>query len=139
MKYYKIGELAKQAGIHSTTVRYYEKIGILPKPVLNGAGYRLYDDYAVRTARFIMRAKELGFSLKEISELLSHRFSENNPKKFNKDSCGCVKTMAEFKIIELDNKISSLIKLKERLIELKNKCVKNEDGDICPIISILEE
>ena len=132
MRYLKISELAKEAGIKSTAIRYYEKIGILPKPLLNGSGYRQYDEKALKTARFIVHAKELSFSLKEIAELLSLRLNEKN-------SCEKVKIMTEIKIADADKKISSLNALKRKLTNLKKLCENKERDDNCPILDILDD
>lgn len=66
-----IGQLAKESGVNLETVRYYERRGLLPKPPRSASAYRLFPAEATRRLRFIQRAKELGFSLKEIRELLS--------------------------------------------------------------------
>ena len=132
MKYLKISELAKAAGINTTTVRYYERIGIFPKPDISESGYRQYTENFVKTAKFIKHAKEIGFSLKEISELLLLRVNESK-------SCNYVKTMAEIKIAGINEKISSLERLKEKLIRLKNQCENKKYKDNCPIIDMLDE
>ena len=67
----KIGEVARAAGVGIDAVRFYEREGLLPKPARRPSGYREYTPAAVVDLRFIKRAKQLGFSLKEISELLS--------------------------------------------------------------------
>ena len=139
MKYYKIGELAKQAGISSSAIRYYERIGVLPKPALTDSGYRMYDEYSIKSAKFIKHAKELGFSLKEIEELLSLRLNENNGRKRPKDSCDRVRAMAEIKISEIGKKISSMRKIKDKLVKLKNLCGTNNNNGKCPVIDILED
>src|SRR5258708_6342742 len=71
-----IGHLAREAGVNLETVRYYERRGLLPKPPRSASGYRLFPSDAARRLRFISRAQELGFSLKEIRELLSLRVSQ---------------------------------------------------------------
>jgi hypothetical protein len=70
-----IGRLAKQVGVNLETVRYYERQSLLPRPPRSASGYRLFPTGAARRLRFIRRAQELGFSLKEIRELLSLRVS----------------------------------------------------------------
>src|SRR5712692_7713612 len=75
MKSLTIGRLAKQAGINLETVRYYERRGLLPKPPRTASGYRLFPADAALRLRFIRRAQELGFSLKEIRDLLALRVS----------------------------------------------------------------
>src|SRR5215469_3980925 len=68
-----IGRLAKEVGINLDTVRYYERRGLLPKPPRTASGYRLFPAEAVRRLRFIRRAQEIGFSLRDIRDLLSLR------------------------------------------------------------------
>ncbi|MCL4322563.1 MAG: heavy metal-responsive transcriptional regulator [Deltaproteobacteria bacterium] len=132
MKYLKIGELARETGIKATTIRYYERIGVFPKPTISESGYRQYNENSIKTAKFIRHAKDLGFSLKEVSELLLLRVNE-------RQSCNKVKIMAETKIADVDKKINSLESLKERLIKLKNLCENKRYKDACPIIDILDE
>jgi MerR family transcriptional regulator, copper efflux regulator len=69
----RIGEVAKQAGVGVETVRFYEREGLLDEPDRRASGYRQYDEEAVAVLRFIRRAKELGFTLKEIKSLLNLR------------------------------------------------------------------
>jgi len=71
MNSFTVGALADKAGINLETVRYYEKIGLMPKPKRKESHYRIYDENDFARLKFIVRAKELGFTLKEISELLS--------------------------------------------------------------------
>ncbi len=68
-----IGDVAKRANVHIETLRYYERLGIVPKPPRTRSNYRLYPEDTVRRVRFVKHAQELGFSLKEIKELLSLR------------------------------------------------------------------
>jgi DNA-binding transcriptional MerR regulator len=75
MKSLTIGHLARESGVNLETMRYYERRGLLPKPPRSASGYRLFPSDAARRLRFIRRAQELGFSLKEIRELLSLRVS----------------------------------------------------------------
>ncbi len=74
---WKIGQVAKAAGIGIDAIRFYEREGLIEKPPRRSSGYRAYSPDVVQRLRFIKRAKELGFSLSEISELLS---LEGNPK-----------------------------------------------------------
>lgn len=76
-KSFTIGRLATKAGVNLETVRFYERRGLLPKPPRSTSGYRLFPPEAAQRLRFIRRAQELGFSLKEIWELLSLRLSRN--------------------------------------------------------------
>lgn len=83
-----IGRLAREAGVNSETIRFYERRGLIPKPPRPATGYRRYPPETVRRVRFIRHAKELGFSLKEILELLSLRLDpETTCIRENLDSC----------------------------------------------------
>lgn len=132
MKYLKIDELAKEIGIKATTIRYYERIGVFPKPPVSESGYRQYNENSIKTVKFIRHAKDLGFSLKEVSELLLLRINK-------RESCNKVKIMTETKIADVDKKINSLECLKERLIKLKNLCENKRYKGACPIIDMLDE
>lgn len=82
-KLLKIGEVAKQAGVGIETIRYYEREGLLPPPLrqraIHHAGYRLYEEDTIRRLRFILLAKSLGFTLKEIGDLLGLRVDQSSP------------------------------------------------------------
>jgi len=101
MKPLTIGHLAREAGINLETVRYYERRGLLPKPPRSASGYRLFPAEAARRLKFIQRAQELGFSLREVQELLSLRVS---PAK----TAAEVHQRAESKISDIQSKIKSL-------------------------------
>ena len=77
MKALTIGHLAKEAGVNLETVRYYERRGLLPRPPRSPSGYRLFPAESRKRLRFIRRAQELGFSLREIRELLSLRLAHS--------------------------------------------------------------
>jgi MerR family transcriptional regulator, copper efflux regulator len=65
--------LASEAGVNAQSIRFYERLALLPKPARTASGYRVYSTDSVRRVRFIKRAQELGFTLKEIKELLALR------------------------------------------------------------------
>src|SRR5262245_14308151 len=98
MKLMTIGQVARQGGVGVETVRFYERRGLLQEPSRKESGYRHYGDETVSRLRFIRRAKELGFSLKEIGELLTLRIDPDT------DS-GDVKRRAEAKIADIDARI----------------------------------
>src|SRR5713226_7658982 len=111
MKSVTIGHLAKEAGVNLETVRYYERRGLLPKPPRSAAGYRLFPSDAARRLRFIRRAQELGFSLKEIRELLWLRVSRTTRSRD-------IRARAEAKIADIEAKICSLESMKKILRKL---------------------
>ncbi len=127
-----VGKLAKIVGINLETVRYYERIGLLPKPERTESGYRLYGNKDVKRLLFIVKAKELGFTLKEIKELL-------NLKIESKGTCGDVKKIAMNKISDIENKIKDLTRIKNVLQKLIAHCINEEiTTDDCPILEAIE-
>jgi Cu(I)-responsive transcriptional regulator len=127
-----IGQVAVAAGFGAETIRFYEKQGLLEEPARRASGYRDYDRSVVTRLLFIRRAKELGFTLKEIKDLLSLRVAR-------KASCGTVKRRAESKIADIDAKLRTLRGMRRALQELVANC---ELGDTsaaeCPILEALE-
>lgn len=128
----KSGTLAKQANVNPETLRYYEREGLLPEPERSEAGYRLYADEDVKRVRFIKRAQELDFSLKEIKELLALKLDASQ-------SASQVKKLAELKIQDIEAKIQSLQAMKSILSELTEACSGKGSVDHCPILSCLDD
>ena len=127
-----IGHLAKETGVSLETVRYYERRGLLPKPPRSASGYRLFPAEAARRLRFIRRAQELGFSLREIRELLSLRVSP-------KASSAEVRKRAEGKIAEIDAKINTLESMRKTLRKLTKSCAGCGSTTECPILESLDK
>ncbi len=132
MEYLTIGRLAKKTGVGIDTIRYYERQGLIPEPRRKESGYRQYSDEMVKRIQFIRHAKELGFSLKEIHELLSLKLDSKNP-------CSKVKTRAETKISDIQEKIRTLQKMKKALVRLTNACSGKGSVKECPILEALEK
>ncbi|MFP7754556.1 MerR family transcriptional regulator [Thermodesulfobacteriota bacterium B35] len=131
MKTLTIGKVARLAGIGVETIRFYERRGLLPEPPRDGSGYRQYQVDAVVRLRFIRKAKDLGFSLQEIGELLALRQ--------NRDAtCGDVRSQAEEKIARIEEKIRDLQRMKEALVGLTCRCRSNGPASECPILNALE-
>ncbi|WP_010583789.1 MerR family transcriptional regulator [Schlesneria paludicola] len=126
-----IGELAKRGGVGVETVRFYERQGLLEEPERKSSGYRQYDAQTVQVLRFIRRAKELGFTLKEIKSLLEIRTDVSTPRTE-------VRQQARKKVAEIDEKIADLQRMREGLQSLINQC--HGDGSIvgCPILNALQ-
>src|SRR5439155_12378390 len=95
------GVVASRGGVNLETIRYYERRGLLPKPPRTPAGYRTFDAAALRRLRFIKQAQALGFSLKEIKELLALRVDPRT-------SCADVRRRAEAKIADVEAKLRVL-------------------------------
>lgn len=126
-----IGKVAHSAGLAIDTVRYYEREGLLEKPARTDAGYRQYPADAVARLRFIRQAKALGFSLREIKELLSLRVGAGR-------SCGEVKARAERKITDVDRRIAQLKRVRQALSKLAAECSGRGPTSECPILEALE-
>jgi len=134
---YKIGELAREAGIGVETIRFYEREGLLPEPprrrAVHHRGYRIYGDEALRRLKFIRRAKELGFTLAEIRSLLDLRFS---------DQTGCleVRVQAARHLNDVEERLRDLVRIRDALTNLIDKCEAKKDvGESeCPILHYLE-
>jgi Hg(II)-responsive transcriptional regulator len=131
MKEMTVGKLAKTAGVNIETIRYYEQRGLLPEPSRKESGYRLYSQEDVRRLQFILRAKELGFSLREIQELLELRVGE-------KTNCDEVREQTEIKIRDIEDKIADLERMQEVLVKLATACQNRGATDECPILEALE-
>ncbi len=128
----KIGEVAKAADIGIDAIRFYERQGLIPEPARRPSGYREYSQDVVLSLRFIKRAKELGFSLKEISELLS---LERNPKA----TAGDVKRRAEQKLADLEDKIRALQRMRRALRKVAEECRGRGPTSECSILRSLDD
>jgi MerR family copper efflux transcriptional regulator len=126
-----IGRLAREAGVNSETIRFYERRGLIPKPPRPASGYRRYPPETVRRIRFIRHAKELGFSLVEISELLSLRLDP-------KTTCTEIKRRTEDKLRDIEGKIRALQGMKGVLAALAGECKGRGPLSDCPILDALE-
>ena len=126
-----ITETAREAGVNTQTLRYYERRGLLPKPARRGSGYRDYSGEAVRLVRFIKRAQELGFSLDEVEELVGLRGVRRGERHR-------VRAIAERKIDDIDRKIAQLRSMRGALRQLVDACHRGAAAE-CPIIEALNE
>ncbi len=126
-----IGGLSKQTGCNIETIRYYERIGLLPKPPRTEGGHRLYEREQIKRLVFIRRSRELGFSLDEIRTLL--RLVDG--KRY---TCQEVKALTEEHLGDIKKKIADLKKLQKTLGEISAQC---QGGQVpkCPIIDALFE
>ncbi len=132
MKTLKTGELAKQAGVNVETLRFYEREGLLAEPPRRASGYREYPPDTVQRIRFIQRAKELGFTLREIKGLLELRVDPET-------TCAEVKQQAAEKIADVKQKISDLRRIERALNKLLKTCRGSGPIDDCPILKHLEK
>lgn len=122
-------ELAKQTGCNLETIRYYEKIGMLPDPPRTAAGYRVYGPAHVSRLRFILRARELGFSIEEIRGLLG--LVDRGTQ-----TCGEVKTRTEMHLADVRAKIRDLKRIERILAETASRCSGDAVPD-CPVLDAL--
>lgn len=123
-----IGELAKKAGVNVQTIRYYEREGLLPKPHRwSDSGYRDYDDEALNQLRFIRSAKDLGFTLREIKELLDLRVLPG-------ESCAEVRQMIGAKLGDIDRRMKEMRRLRRALVKLDAACRRRKGTRTCPTL-----
>jgi MerR family mercuric resistance operon transcriptional regulator len=124
-----IGTFSERTDCHIETIRYYERIKLLPKPPRTEGGHRLYDREQVKRLVFIRRSRELGFSLDEIRTLL--RLVDG--KRY---TCQEVKTITETHLEDVKRKIADLRRLQKTLAAISSQC---EGGSVpaCPIIDTL--
>ena len=131
MKLLTIGKVAEQAGVGIETVRFYEREGLLEKPTRSASGYRQFNVDVVKRLTFISRAKELGFTLKEIKELLSLRVD-------SEICCEDVKAKVGVKIADIESKVATLHKIKKALVRLSTACGKRKQTAECAILEALD-
>lgn len=125
-----IGALARAAGVHVESIRFYQREGLVHQPPRAGSGWRRYGDDALHRIRFIKRAQALGFSLADVRQLLA---LQNNKI----DRCGEVRNSAESKISEIDQKITDLRSMRCALTTLVERCHDRDDVLTCPIVEAL--
>ena len=128
---YNIGQAAKASGISAKMIRHYEEVGLLPAASRTFSGYRTYNQQDVHMLRFIRHSRDLGFSIKQIADLLSLWRDTNRPSSK-------VKQMASEHIEMLNQKIQELIIMKSELTRLVSCCHGDERPD-CPILDELAQ
>jgi MerR family mercuric resistance operon transcriptional regulator len=126
-----IGQVARRAGVGVETVRFYERQGLLAEPARRASGYRQYDEGAVARLRFIKRAKELGFTLKEIAELLALRLDPDT-------TCVEIRARAQAKLGDIEARIRDLEKIRQALLGLTASCPGSGPTSACPILEALD-
>ena len=132
MDTFTIGQLARKANVNLETIRYYERRGLLPDPPRNKSGHRLYTMQDLRRTEFIKRTQSLGFSLQEISELLSFKMDSGK-------TCKDVKQRVQKKLSDIEEKIETLQKMRAVLQRLENNCPGKGTLDECPILETLDQ
>lgn len=125
-------QVAAFSGLDRETVRFYEQRGLLADPPRSAGGYRQYSQEDVSRLHFIKRAKELGFSLKEVADLLR---LQGRPDVSRAE----VRRQAEAKLADIEAKIRDLTRIKAALSQLTRACNAQETTEGCPIMEALKE
>ena len=125
----KRGELAEATGINPETLRFYEDRGLIRKPLRSANGYRQYGADTVRRLAFIREIKDLGFTLREIEQLLAL-------KARSAITCKTSASVANGKIGEIDEKIASLKAMRKRLVTFRDRCLIEQDK-CCAAFSLI--
>lgn len=128
---FAIGALSEATGVNIETIRYYEKIGLMPAPPRTEGRQRVYETAHLKRLSFIRRGRELGFSLDQIRELLGLVRGHDL-------TCSEVKTMTEEHIADIRRKVKDLKKLERVLCDLAAKCTSGDVPD-CPILDALSK
>jgi DNA-binding transcriptional MerR regulator len=125
----KIGEVAKRSGVGIETLRFYEKSGLLERPERTFSGYRMYGEEVFERIAFIKRAQILGFTLDEIKQLVDHKRKGENP-------CAEVRSFAQRRLEQLDERIKQLRKYRKELAETiaEWEQIGEADGHVCGLI-----
>lgn len=129
---FTIGRIAQSASVAIDTIRFYEREGLLPEPRRRASGYREYDEGAVSRLRFIRRAKDLGFTLDEIRELLALSADRHGGVEG-------VRERAAARLKAIDERIVELQRVRDGLSELVDACPGHGAPEDCPILKALAE
>lgn len=132
MRMLTIGQVARTAGVGRETIRFYEREGLLEEPLRRASGYRQYPEHVVKRLHFIKRAQQLGFSLKEIMELLTLRVGGHT-------SCEDVKQRTEAKLVEVERKLIELQRMRQALLHVAALCTGQGPASACPMLEALEQ
>ncbi len=131
VKILRRGDLARLTGCNLETIRYYETIGVMPEPPRSSKNYRVYDDTHVTRLRFVMRARELGFTLDEVRDLLAMVDG-------GQQTCGEVQALATAHLATVRAKIADLRRIEHVLSSTVAQCT-GDDVPECPVIDALTE
>lgn len=125
-----IGELARRCFVNIQTIRYYERIGLVPEPGRTAGGHRRYSELHLRRVEFIRRGRELGFPLPDIEQLL--RLAGRR-----EGSCAAASQLAAVQLRKVRGRIEELRRLEEQLAHGLGRCRPEEDPTDCPVIDLL--
>lgn len=129
MGQYRIGDVTGKLGLSADTLRYYERIGLLPKVARNAAGIRFYNDQDISRIKFIQRAQKMNFTLAEIAELLRMRAAPQRART-------PVRELTAKKLVEVENQVKELQTLRDELQLLLNLCASGRRS--CAIIKKID-
>lgn len=127
-----IGQLAKATGVNLETVRYYERIGLMPEPIRTEGGHRVYEEPHRRRLSFIRRARELGFTLEQVRELLRLSEEEGQP-------CCAVVEIASGHLEDVRKRIADLRRLEAILAKSVDRCAETMNGPSCAVLEMLSD
>lgn len=127
---YTISQLAKAAKTPTSTLRYYERIGLLKPQDRSKANYRLYDDESLRRLRFIRAAQAIGFTLDHVSTLLGNRDGKA-------PTCNEVQTLIEQRLADIEKRLKDLRHVRRVLNSSLKKCLESEQNENCQVIETL--
>jgi DNA-binding transcriptional MerR regulator len=129
---YTIGQLANAAGVPSSTVRYYERVGLVRPSGRSGGNYRLYDEEALERLRFIRAAQATGFTLDDVTQMLGHRHASTA-------SCREVQGLIENRLLDLKRRMEDLRHVERVLRSALDACRKTEEPGHCELIDRLSQ
>lgn len=129
---FTIGRVSKKTGVKAPTIRYYEEIGLLPEPGRSKGNQRIYNEASVKRLTFIAHARELGFRLEQIRELLH---LADNPQQ----SCDQANDIAEQHLVDIESRMSRLRSLKKELLNMVDVCRTNGTVAECRVIETLAD
>ena len=132
---YQIGELAARSGLTPDTLRYYERLGLLPAPQRSAGGFRMYEEAALDRVRFIKQAQMLGLTLDEIHVLVGYR-GQGGTKR-----CQRVRDLLRAKLAELEKQLAEMQEFRSTLKDYLKECdrrLAGPDEAECPVIETLE-
>lgn len=132
MESLSIGQVARRAGVSVDTIRFYERQGVLEKPPRRDSGYRQYSEEVVRRLRFIQCVKQLGFTLKEITDLLTLRVDAQT-------TCFQVKEATLAKLDQVERKLVELEHMRRALLQVASLCTGAGPASACPLLDALDQ
>lgn len=133
---YRISEIAAKAGVTPDTLRYYERLGVLPRARRTSGGLRLYGEDVLSRLKFVQQAQSLGLTLKDVRQLV------NDQGRAGRDRCRKVRDLLSLRLKEVDDRLSELRAFRQTLQRHLNACeraLQRGDEPVCPVIDELAE